>query len=86
MRSYVFRTIEFEPFNLDSQVSLIIIIIIRLREKNEETNWIHIDTHGTSCSSRVGMKGGRQDIKAGGCLKEDGSFGKLAHEIMHSLG
>ena len=71
---------------LDSLVSLIITITIRLRERNDETNWIHINTHSIFCSSRVGMKGGRQDIRAGGCLGEDGSFGKLAHEIMHSLG
>ena len=59
---------------------------IRLTQRIQQPNWIHINTHSIGCSSRVGMKGGRQDIRAGGCLGEDGSFGKLAHEVMHSLG
>ena len=86
VRSHKFEKEMDEEFILDSLVSLIITITIRLRERNEETNWIHINTHSIFCSSRVGMKGGRQDIRAGGCLRENGSFGKLAHEIMHSLG
>ena len=61
-------------------------IVIRLTERNNEPNWIHINTVSFGCSSKVGMKGGRQNIRAGGCLGEGGSFGKLAHEVMHSLG
>ena len=61
-------------------------ISIRLTERNDELNWIHIDTDSIFCLSPVGMKGGRQNIRAGGCLGEGGSFGKLAHEVMHSLG
>ena len=68
------------------RIKLFTIRLQNIEKRTDEPNWIHINTHSIGCSSRIGMKGGQQVIRAGGCLGNDGSFGKLAHEIMHSLG
>ena len=61
----------------------------RLKERNEaqHPDWIHINTRGIGCKSPIGKIGNKQIIRAGGCLhQEGGSWGKLLHEAMHSIG
>ena len=59
---------------------------IRLQERKEESDWIHINTDRMGCASKVGRQGGMQTIRASACLGENGGFGLLVHEVMHSLG
>ena len=53
----------------------------RLVQRTDEENYIHIGKNRMGCSSKPGMRGGRQLIRAGDCQ----TF-HLVHEIMHALG
>ena len=50
-------------------------------QRTDEENYIHIGKNRMGCSSKPGMRGGRQLIRAGDCQ----TF-HLVHEIMHALG
>lgn len=57
------------------------------RQKNEmDYLEIHLDT--LKCRAQVGRKGGKQIVRVGGCNDEQDniSYGKMIHELMHSLG
>ena len=60
----------------------------RLKKKQNERDFVHINTERFGCRSYVGRKGRKQQIIAGGCLDPStgGSWGKLLHEWMHVLG
>ena len=57
------------------------------RQKNE-TDYLEIDLDKIVCRAQVGRKGGKQKVKVGGCNDEQNniSYGKMIHELMHSLG
>ena len=58
-----------------------------LKQRNE-TDYIEIDFDSISCRSQVGRRGGKQKLRAGGCIDPQGNFsyGMVIHELMHSLG
>ena len=62
--------------------------MFRLVKKEDELDWVHINTERFGCRSHLGRKGRKQQIIAGSCLHPDngGSWGKLLHEWMHVLG
>lgn len=55
---------------------------IRFVEQTNEPNFIDFVRDDRDCSSRVGMQGGRQEIR----LAPDCATGAIAHEICHALG
>ena len=61
---------------------------LRLKKRDSEQDWVHINTNSIGCRSYLGRRGRKQEIKAGGCLdpRVGGSSGKLLHEFMHALG
>ena len=61
---------------------------IRFQKRQDELDWIHINTRRWGCRSYVGRKRGQQVITAGACLdpRTGGSWGKLLHEFMHAIG
>ena len=63
---------------------------VRLKHYNAETdsNYVYIDTTSVNCSSKVGMVGGRQRIRAGGCRNRStgNTWGKLCQQLVHTLG
>ena len=60
----------------------------RLRPFNATTDqdYIHINTRGFGCQSPIGRKGGPQVIRAHDCINNGGSWGRVCHEVMHSIG
>ena len=57
-------------------------------EHQNETDYIEIDFDSISCRSQVGRRGGKQKLRAGGCIdpQDNFSYGMVIHELMHSLG
>ena len=55
---------------------------IRFQWRTTETDYVRFVPHSSVCSSSVGRRGGRQDIRlAAGCLR-----GQTIHEIGHAVG
>ena len=63
---------------------------VRFKHYNYRTdsNYIYIDTTSANCSSKIGMLGGRQRIRAGGCRRQSmgNTWGKLCQQLVHTLG
>ena len=62
--------------------------ISRFVERNNEEDYLEIDLDSLFCRSAVGRKGGKQIVRAGGCLDDDNKivFGSIVHELMHAAG
>ena len=60
----------------------------RFVERNDESDYVEIDLDSISCRAAVGKIGGKQRIRAGGCIDDNDeiSFGKIVHEMMHTIG
>ena len=60
----------------------------RFVERNSEVDYLEIDLDSIVCRSAVGRKGGKQKVRVGGCLDDDGKivFGSIVHELMHAAG
>lgn len=57
---------------------------IQFVARTSQTSYVNFGLHASSCDSPVGRQGGAQTINlTSGCA---GSMGKVAHEILHSLG
>ena len=53
----------------------------RFEPRTNETNYVYINRKISGCSSKVGMVGGKQQIRCGNCGPIN-----LVHEFFHVLG
>ena len=62
-------------------------LILRFRQRTNETDYIVIDSLTLSCRSAIGKIGGEQKVRCGNC-KIDGNlhYGRILHELFHGVG